>query len=214
MMVGSMDRSFGMVAAGVFVGMMLVLIGFYGMMPRHVDKVDYSDPIDNEFAAEFDAVALRGELEGPEFVIRLVVRGDVDPDNCRYMVIVVARYDSSSEDPHIYRMEYYDGYEHNYYVFAYVEDGDLVLKFPLYRLARDSYVVGLEAASSGFSGAAYGTDWVNAGNRGEMSLVHVLDLGLNPLVPLIAGMCVLSGTVVVFTVRFGDGIRGSRTRPK
>ncbi|HIH02249.1 TPA: hypothetical protein HA259_09360 [Thermoplasmata archaeon] len=209
-----MDRSFVAVAVGVVVGVMLVLVGFYGMLPRHVEKVSYSDPVDAGFAAEFDVVALSGELIGPEFVITLVMRGYADPDDCWYSAIVVARIADSSEDPHIYRMEFYDGYEHNYYVFTYLSDGDLVFKFPLDRLLDDSYIVGLEASASGFSGSAYGTDWINTGNRSEMSLAYALDLGLDPLVPLIAGICALTATVVVFTIRFGDGIRGTRMRPK
>ena len=203
-----------MVSAGLAIGTMLVLLGFYGMLPQHVRSVSYSDPVDEEFSADLDVVELTGELAGPEFVIRLVMRGDANPDDGVYSVTVVARFEDGFEGTHIYVLEFYDGYEHNYYIFAYLEDGDLVFKFPLYRLLNDAYIVGLEGHVSGFSGSSYGDDWVNMGNRSEMSLSYRLDLGFNPLVPTIVGICVLFATAAAFTVAFGDRIRRTRTPPR
>lgn len=207
-----MNRSFVAVSVCIALGTMLALMGLFGTIPRHVQSVSYSDPVDDDFGADFDAVALTGELDGSEFVITLEVRGDVSPD-CWYTLIVVARFGDGSQDPHIYSFDLSATWQYLHYSSAYISDGDLVFRFPLVRLAEDAYIVGLEAYASGFVGAAYGTDQINVGNRSEMQLSHAIDLGFEPLLMLVAGGLVLAAAATAFVIRFGNSTGLARRRP-
>jgi hypothetical protein len=207
-----MIRSFVAVSVCIALGTMLALTGLFGTIPRHVQSVSYSDAVDDNFGAAFDAVALTGKLDGPEFVITLKVRGEVSPD-CSYSLIVVARLGSGSEDPHIYSFDLSASWKYSYYAPIYISDGDLVFRFPLHRLAEDAHIVGLEAYASGSVGTVYGTDLVNVGNRSEMQLSHVIDLGFEPLFMLVAGGFVLAAAAIAFVIRFGNATGLARKRP-
>ena len=194
-----MKKDFAAVSICVSVGTMLLIMSLYGSMPKHLETVSISDPVDNDLEPYCDIVALSGSLEGDEFVATVEVRGTVADSSSGYTVNIVARFaDRSDATPHIYKMEYYDGWVRTNGVLAYTWEGDLVFFFPLRLLADDAYIVGIEALAGGPSG----TDFANAGSRDDMQLLYELDTGVSPLVTFVAGAAALAVGAVVFAVRF------------
>jgi hypothetical protein len=208
-----MRRTFAIVSAGIAAGVMLVLLAFYCLVPLHAGDLSYSDPVDYDLDPDLDAIALAGTLHGRDFEIILEVRGEVDSFRYCYQVQVIGRCASGFEGAHVYNLYFYEGWERSYGVFAYQVGNCLIFSFPLRLLLDDAYIVGLEAFLSGFSGSVYQTEFVNSGNREDMLLSYALDLGLEPLILLVAGVSVIVASVILFIAKVGVKTNRRTRRP-
>lgn len=199
-----MKRSFVAVSVGIASGTMLLMLAFYCMLPMHADGLDYSDPIDEDLAPEIDAVALRGNIHGDFLEVTLETRGGIESFVYSYQVQVIGRFATRPDEPaHVYNLHFIQGWEQNYDIFGYMMDNCLVFSFPLRLMLPNAYVVGLEAFLSGFSDTTFQMEYVNAGNREEMEISYALDLGIDPLILLVAGACCVGAGGILFVTRVG-----------
>lgn len=201
--------SAGRIALALGLGATVVLATFAILtwLPVHRSPIQIVDPLDPEMAPDFDALLLQGERESGDYVVTLSVAGVAQAS--RYVVGILVQDLGRPGDTYVYSLELQFDEEENYGIQTARAGSSLTFWFPLDRLGRDTYIVGLDAVSFGDTS----DDYVVEGPRENLRIERLLPLPIDPALFAAAPALALIGTLVLGARVLDRSRQGGDVRP-
>lgn len=140
----------------------------------HRSPVQIADASDPGIPPEFDVLLLSGRQDGGTYAIELVLAGAVQ--DSRYTVGLLVQELSRPGETSVHELDYMFGEETRYAIATIRSGNSLTFLFPLSLLRPGTYVVGLDAVSSG-PGVS---DLVEEGSAGTTRIHRLLPLPVEP----------------------------------
>lgn len=195
------------IVVGILISAVLATLGILGSISVHRSPIVIADADEPEVPQDYDALLVRGWLDGDVYVVTLVVAGVVQ--DSRYNVGIFVRGVDQPDWRSVYDLVYQSGVEAKYGTPTERSGDSLTFRFALSHLGPAAYVVGLDANVWGPIGED-SFDTVNEGPPAAMSIPRLLALPVSPVLLFLGAAAVAIPTLIAGL----NAIRRTRSTPR